>query len=162
MARAPEIKDLKKSPHHLLRRAAQYAADLYAAEVGNKGITHRQFTVMLAVAQNDGASQTELVDVTGIDRSTLADLIARLTTAGLLQRRRTKADARVNTVRLSAAGRRALDSAQPGAKMADTRLLKTMDKEQRKIFLAALSEINHVLSEQEKRIAEAAKNKRKL
>ena len=162
MAGPAAVKDLKKSPHHLLRRAAQYASDLYAAEVGNKGLTHRQFTVLLAVEQNEGASQTDLVEVTGIDRSTLAELITRLTNSGLLQRRRTKADARVNTVRLSASGRRALKSAQPGAKSADSRLLRVLDKDQRKAFVAALSEINKVLTEQENRIAESSKKKRKL
>lgn len=162
MAGPAAIKDLKKSPHHLLRRAAQYASDLYSAEVGNNGLTHRQFTVLLAVEQNEGASQTDLVQITGIDRSTLAELIARLTASGLLQRRRTKADARVNTVRLSAAGRRALVAAQPGAKTADRRLLRVLDKDQRKVFVAALAEINKVLTEQENRIAETARQRRKL
>ncbi|MGI9483971.1 MAG: MarR family winged helix-turn-helix transcriptional regulator [Hyphomicrobiales bacterium] len=162
MAGRTEIKDMKKSPHHLLRRAAQYASDLYSAEVGNKGLTHRQFTVLLAVEQNEGASQTDLVQITGIDRSTLAELIARLTATGLLQRRRTKKDARVNTVKLSAAGRRALTAAQPGAKTADQRLLRVLEKDQRKVFVAALAEINKVLTEQETRIAETARQKRKL
>ena len=162
MAGLAAIRDLKKSPHHLLRRAAQYASDLYSAEVGNNGLTHRQFTVLLAVEQNEGASQTDLVQITGIDRSTLAELIARLTASGLLQRRRTKADARVNTVRLSAAGRRALVAAQPGAKTADRRLLRVLDKDQRKVFVAALAEINKVLTEQENRIAETARQRRKL
>lgn len=162
MAGPTAIKDLKKSPQHLLHRAAQYASDIFSAEVGSNGLTHRQFTVLLAVEQNEGASQTELVSITGIDRSTLAELISRLTAAGLLQRRRTKADARVNTVRLSAAGRRALNAAQPGAKAADRRLLRVLDKDQRKVFIKALSEINKVLTEQETRIAETAKNRRKL
>lgn len=162
MAGPSGIKDLNKSPHHLLRRAAQYASDLYTGEVGSNALTHRQFTVLLAVEQNEGASQTKLVEVTGIDRSTLAELISRLTSTGLLQRRRTKADARVNMVRLSAAGRRKLQAAQPGAHSADRMLLKAIEKDQRKEFVEALKQINKTLSEQESRIAESARRRHKL
>ena len=161
MATAGEIKDLNKSPHHLLRRAAQFASDLYAEEVGPKRLTHRQFTVLLAVDQHAGASQTDLVRITGIARSTLADLIGRMTTNGLLQRRRTKSDARTNTVKLSAAGRRALSAAQPGAHTADRRLLRAMDSNRRRVFIDALAELNKVLSEQETKLAQTARRKRK-
>ena len=61
---------------------------------------------------NDGKSQTELVKITGIDRSTLADLVARLMAQGYVQRRRTKEDARTNSVRLTPHGKK---TAQVGA-----------------------------------------------
>ena len=77
---------LKNSPGHLLRRAQQYANDLYAKEVGASGPTPRQFEVLYAVSQNEGLSQTDLVHQTGIDRSTLADMIARMLKKGLLSR----------------------------------------------------------------------------
>ena len=108
-------KRLEKSPYHLLKTAAQYAANIYMADVGKSGLTQRQYTVLAAVDGNDGVSQTDLVKITGIDRSTLADLISRLVAQGYLQRKRCKDDARTNNVRLTAAGRRTLQSAQPGA-----------------------------------------------
>ncbi len=147
MAKAGEIKDINKSPHHLLRRAAQFASELYLEEVGPKKLTHRQFTVLLAVNKNEGASQTDLVRITGIDRSTLAELIRRMTTNGLLQRRRIKTDARTNAIKLSAAGRRMLSAAQPGAYSADRHLLLSISKERRRAFIDALGELNKVLSE---------------
>jgi uncharacterized protein (DUF111 family) len=73
-----DVKQFTRSPSHLLKRAAQYSSHIYMGEVGKSGLTHRQFTVLLAVDNNDGKSQTDLVKVTGIDRSTLADLVARL------------------------------------------------------------------------------------
>ncbi|MCK5744571.1 MAG: MarR family transcriptional regulator, partial [Oricola sp.] len=75
---------LKNSPGHLLRRAQQYAHDLYSTEVGASGPTPRQYEVLHVVAANDGLSQTDLVRHTGIDRSTLADMIARMMKKGLL------------------------------------------------------------------------------
>ena len=84
-----------------------------------------------------------------------------MTTNGLLQRKRTKSDARTNTVKLSAAGRRALSAAQPGAHSADKRLLKTMATDRRRAFIDALAELNKVLSEQETEIAQTARRKQK-
>lgn len=149
-----EVRDLNKSAYHLLKRAGQFAADLYSQEVGDRGLTHRQFAVLLTVAQNEGLSQTRLVETTGIDRSTLADLVARLLKKGLLQRKRTREDARANAIRLSAAGRRALLATQPGAATADRRLLNLLPSGQRNEFIAALSVISEAL---EKMSAESAR-----
>jgi DNA-binding MarR family transcriptional regulator len=41
-------------------------------------LTPRQLAVLVTVANNEGLSQTGLVDRTGIDRSTLADIVRRL------------------------------------------------------------------------------------
>ena len=71
-------------------------------------LTPRQLAVLVTVANNEGLSQTGLVDRTGIDRSTLADIVRRLQRKGLLQRRRTKEDARAYAVKLTDEGRRVL------------------------------------------------------
>ncbi len=147
MAASPSIKDLNKSPYHLLRKAWQYAGDLYSEQVGPDGLTHRQFTVLLAVEQNEGASQTDLVRITGIDRSTLADLVGRMIKKGLLQRRRTREDQRTNAVRLSAAGRRALESVQPAAALTDRKLLSALPAAKRREFVSALSIIANAMEE---------------
>lgn len=70
--------ELKSSPVHLLRRCGQYAADLFDAETRGSDLTPRQLTVLIAVEADDGATQTALVAATGIDRSTLADMVARM------------------------------------------------------------------------------------
>ena len=132
---AGDIRQFTRSPYHLLKRAAQYAADIYMEEVGKSGLTQRQFTVLLAVEQNDGISQTPLVKLTGIDRSTLADLVARLMAQGYLQRRRTKDDGRTNTVRITAAGRKALKVAQPGADEVDKAILAVVPSSYRRSFV---------------------------
>jgi hypothetical protein len=85
---------LADSPSHLMHRALQLALDIYSEEAGEGGPTQRQFAVMEAVSVKEGLTQTELVRATGIDRSTLADLVARMTTKGLLSRERSSLDAR--------------------------------------------------------------------
>jgi DNA-binding MarR family transcriptional regulator len=129
---------LKSSPGHLLRRAQQYAHDLYSKEVGGSGPTPRQFEVLHVVAQNAGLSQTDLVRHTGIDRSTLADMIARMMKKGLLSRKRTKEDARANAVSITAAGRKMLNGASSKVIKSDTAVLKVLPKTQQAAFMKAL------------------------
>jgi DNA-binding MarR family transcriptional regulator len=129
-----DVKQLTRSPYHLLKRAAQYAAHIYMGEVGKSGLTQRQFTVLLAVDQHDGISQTALVKMTGIDRSTLADLVARLLAQGYLQRRRTKDDGRTNSIRITTAGKKVLKAAQPGADEVDKQILAMIAPADRRSF----------------------------
>ncbi len=146
--RAPKlIKKLEKSTYHLLRRAGQFGADIYAVHKNPKDLTPRQFAVLLTVAQNESISQIGLVQKTGIDRSTLADLVKRLSDRGLLQRRRTKEDARANALRISANGRRALSSSQTAAARADAAILAALPVDRRKGFLADLELISMALNE---------------
>ena len=79
--------------------------------MGVGDLTPRQFAVLVTVSQNEGLSQTHLVERTGIDRSTLADIVRRMLKKGLLQRRRTKEDARAYAVKLTEEGWRVLRSA---------------------------------------------------
>jgi DNA-binding MarR family transcriptional regulator len=134
-----DVKQFTRSPSHLLKRAAQYSNFIYMGEVGKSGLTHRQFTVLLAVDANDGKSQTDLVKLTGIDRSTLADLVARLMAQGYLVRRRTKDDGRTNAIRMTNIGRKMLKTAQPGADEVDRQLLSLVPGSERKSFLDNLA-----------------------
>jgi len=129
---------LKTSPGHLLRRAQQYADDLYKKEVGSGGLTSRQFTVLHAISEQEGLSQTDLVRKTGIDRSTLADMIARLTAKGYVARQRTKDDARANSVPLTAAGKKSLTGSESKVMKAETAALSLLPKTQQGAFMKAL------------------------
>jgi DNA-binding MarR family transcriptional regulator len=129
---------LNRSAAHLLHRAGQRAADIFADEAGVDALTPRQFAVLLAVSNEEGLTQTELVDRTGIDRSTLADIVARLLSRGLIQRRRAKDDGRAYAIKLSAQGAKALRDAQPSAAAADARLLASLPPAKRQDFLESL------------------------
>ena len=132
---------LAESPSHLMHRALQLALDIYSEEAGDGGPTQRQFAVMEAVSVKEGLTQTELVRATGIDRSTLADLVARMTTKGLLSRERSTLDARAKAVRLSPEGQALLDAARPKVEAADKRIMGLLPKAKRDGFLDMLSEI---------------------
>ena len=132
---------LADSPSHLMHRALQLALDVYAEELGTDGPTQRQFAVLEAVSQRAGLTQTDLVKATGIDRSTLADLVSRMTAKGMLDRERSTLDARAKAVRLSAAGEAALAAARPRVIAADRRIMGLLPKAKRDLFLELLSEL---------------------
>jgi len=132
---------LSASPSHLMHRALQLALDIYSEETGSDGLTQRQFAVLEAVSQKSGLTQTDLVRATGIDRSTLADLVSRMTTKGLLDRERSTLDARAKAVRLSDAGQAALEAARPRVEAADRRIMALLPKGKRDGFLTLLAEL---------------------
>lgn len=109
--------DVNLSPSHLLHRAQQVAADLHVAAFGTSGLTQRQLAVLIVLGADDGISQTELVTRTGIDRSTLAEMVARMQAKDLVVRTKSVTDSRANSVHLSSRGREALHAAMP--KLAD-------------------------------------------
>ena len=107
-------------------------------EQGNSGLTPRQLVVLAAIAENEGLSQTKIVDRTGIDRSTLTDVVRRLQKSGLLARRRTRDDARTYAVRITAEGRKALRDAGEVAERIETRIMASLPSRERNEFLRLL------------------------
>ena len=131
--------DLSNSASHLLHRAQQVAANKSSGALRSAGITLRQFSVLSAIAEEEGVSQSKLVSVTGIDRSTLADMAARMETAKLIKRVQSKTDARAKSLTLMSAGRKALEKATPGVLKADIGLLDAIAVSRRGTFLKTLT-----------------------
>ena len=143
---------LDASALHLLHRAGQCAEELFTTETGKTDLTPRQFAVLTSVAQKPDISQTGLVEETGVDRSTLADIVRRLVKKGLLQRKRTRRDARMYAVRLTQRGQGALTAAKPAAARVDQRLLSALRADQRGHFLEALGEIVRAMDRMQRRV----------
>lgn len=137
---AKKVKDFNAldSALHLLHRSSQIADELYAASIERNNITARQYLVLSIVASEDNPSQTDICDRSGIDRSTLADIVRRLVSRGLLARRRTREDARMYAVRITDAGQKALEESGRAAQNVDRVLLGTLSASQRSDFEAAL------------------------
>ncbi len=129
------------STTHLLHRAGQLAEDLFARSIGEIGITARQFVVLSVVDGLEDPSQTALCEISGIDRSTLADIVRRLVSRGLLSRRRTRQDARMYAVRITPEGQEVLQRALPIANKVDELLVESLSAEQRELFSACLQKV---------------------
>lgn len=130
---------LSRSPAHLLRRAQQFAADTFTRAGLEDSVTARQALVLAAVAETEGATQSDLVDATGVDRSTLAEMIARMERKGLVARAPSPDDLRAKTVRLTPAGRQKLALSLPRMRAADETLLAALPKARRAAFADMLA-----------------------
>ena len=145
MTKATNGHQIDMSAIHLLHRAGQCADELFAMNTGKTDLTPRQFAVLSTVAKAEDVSQTALVDATGIDRSTLADIVRRMLKKGLLQRRRTKEDARAYAVKLTDEGWKMLKSADPLSRKVDDRILSSLPNAQRERFMQDLNSIVQIL-----------------
>jgi DNA-binding MarR family transcriptional regulator len=126
---------------HLLHRAGQCADDLFSMNSAAGSMTPRQFAVLKAIAGSKEPSQTTLVEITGVDRSTIADIVRRLVERGLVQRRRTRRDARMYALRLTVKGVAALRATEPAAQTTDDKLLAALGASEREVFVQALAKI---------------------
>ena len=133
--------DLSAVPGHLLRRAQQRAVELYWAAVGEDGLRPPQFAVLLTIYQNPGLNQTELVNLTGIDRSTVADMIGRLSKRGLIRRARTETDQRANRLWVTDEGTAALTRTANAAQTSQDDIMAPIPPAQRAQFLDLLKRL---------------------
>jgi len=127
----------EKSLLHLVRRLGQIGEKRLSDELVG-GTTPRQFMVLRSLSEAPGSSQIAIVQETGIDRSTMADIIKRLLKHGMVKRRRSESDPRAYIVDLTAEGRRIEDSAGPALARAEAKLLDAITVAQRAAFLTAL------------------------
>jgi DNA-binding MarR family transcriptional regulator len=139
---------LSESPAHLLRRAQQYASGIFH-QAGLSGVTLRQSVVLAAIAEAEGRSQSELVKATGIDRSTLADMIARMERRGLVTRMKSEGDARAKAVSLTKTGREKLEEALPAMRGVDEALSDTLPRNRRVAFREMLGSLATAADESE-------------
>ena len=138
---ARDVFRLSRSPSHLLRRAEQFATELFARSELHDGVTLRQTVLLAAIAEAEGASQSDLVRTTGVDRSTLAEMMARMEKKGLIARAAAADDGRAKSVRLTNEGRRRLDAVLPAIRDVDRNLLAALTATKRTAFQAILAEL---------------------
>ena len=95
------------------------------------GLGAQQFLVLKQLQALGQASQAELADGLGIDRSNLAAIAAELSDRDLVTRTRDEGDRRRYVLRLSAAGDRLLRRTDDALAAAEDDLLAPLDPEQR-------------------------------
>lgn len=139
MTRKTEEKPLQRSPLHMIHRASQGADDLLQAEDEPLDLTPRQYAVLEMLSRNEGASQRVLVDATGIDRSTMADIIQRMLKKGFVKRRRSVDDARAYSVKLTEPGAQALKVTKPVMRRIDEKLLSALPAKRAEEFIDSLT-----------------------
>jgi DNA-binding MarR family transcriptional regulator len=152
---------LSESPAHLLRRAEQYAAEIFLKASLANGITLRQTVLLAAIAEAEGASQSDLVRATGVDRSTLAEMMARMERKGLIARSAADDDGRAKSVSLTAEGRSRLEAAAPAMRQVDAALVAALPRNKRASFRQTLAALANAADEAHVEDADGLKRDRK-
>jgi DNA-binding MarR family transcriptional regulator len=106
---APTAWELAVRPGFLIRRLHQIHLAMFAEECGPSGITPVQYSILSVAAAQPGLEQTRLGYEVGVDRTTLANVVARLEAKRLLTRVRGTTDRRLKHVTLTRTGADLLD-----------------------------------------------------
>ncbi|MCH9765527.1 MAG: MarR family winged helix-turn-helix transcriptional regulator [Alphaproteobacteria bacterium] len=133
---------------HMLHRAGQGGDELFLASIRDHALTPRQFAVLTAAQSRDEPSQATLVADTGIDRSTLADIVGRLEAKGLLDRKRTNHDARAYAISVTEKGERTLADLTPRLADIERKILSPIPPDQQADFVKNLQAIVRKLQNQ--------------
>lgn len=140
--------DLTAHPGHLARRLQQAHHLLWNAMVSEE-ITSPQFAVLNALVAEPGMDQRTVGERVGLDRSTIAEVISRLTRRGLLDKVRDPQDGRRFLLRLTEDGERT------------HRKLTVRTARMNQVFLAPLStDEQSVFFDLIRRVADAAEGLR--
>jgi DNA-binding MarR family transcriptional regulator len=125
-------------PGFLIRRLHQIHLALFAEECAPFGITPVQYSIMTIAAATPDLDQAQLAQEAGIDRATLANVVARLEKKFLVRRRPSVLDKRVKLVSLSPRGAALLEKMRTPAQRAHDRTIAPLPPKDRQQFLSLL------------------------
>jgi DNA-binding MarR family transcriptional regulator len=135
--RSPDM-PLWARPGYLLRRLHQIHYALFFEECAAFDITPVQYGLLTTLSLNPDLDQNSIGRELGIDRTNVADVLARLARRGLLERHRSKEDKRMVLARLTPAGQRVTDEMYGAMLKAQNRLLAPLLADERKAFIDTL------------------------
>jgi MarR family transcriptional regulator, lower aerobic nicotinate degradation pathway regulator len=139
MIAAPTAWELASRPGFLVRRLHQIHLAMFAEECGALGLTPVQYSILTVAAAQPGLEQARLGYEVGVDRTTLANVVARLEGRRLLTRTRGRADRRLKHVTLTKAGLELLERMAVPAGRAHARTIEALPEPEREVFLRALA-----------------------
>lgn len=129
-----------RHPGHLLRRALQVMNLLWDEEV-SRTITSPQFAALNALYQEPGIDQVTLGQRVSLDRSTVADVVSRLSARGLIRSERDARDGRRKVISLTPKGLHALQQLIPRTHAMTGRLVGGLKQVEQDELLRLLTEV---------------------
>ena len=130
-----------ESPLSLLHLAAQRADAIFARLIGSHEFSARKFVVLTAIGRHPHCTQRQVVEATGIDRSTVSLMIRLLANKGLVAQIVNPRDQRSDAIVLTTEGKSALERASAAFDQAQAALLEALSERDRADFLNGLSSI---------------------
>jgi MarR family transcriptional regulator, temperature-dependent positive regulator of motility len=132
--------DLMQHPGHLLRRAVQAMNQLWNEEVSHT-ITSPQFAALNALYGEPNLDQRTLGQRISLDRSTMAEVVSRLSGRGFIRSERDTRDGRRKTIALTPKGLHAVQELIPRTHAMTGRLVGPLDQKQRDELLCLLTKV---------------------
>jgi DNA-binding MarR family transcriptional regulator len=136
----PGYLDLSRICGHLIRRSQQVHTVLWVDEFGTE-LTSPQYGVLSVLADRPRIDQRQLGELVSLDKSSAADVVARLESKLWLSRTKDPRDARRNLLELAPAAVIAIERLTPKAQSVQERLLAPVPAEDRALFVARLAEV---------------------
>ena len=128
-------------PGYLFRRMQQIAVAIFVEECRAYELTPVQYAALVAIQTHPGIDATRLSAVIAFDRSTLGNVIERLESKALIERKPSREDKRVKLLYLTKAGATTLRDIVPSVERAQARMLQPLKPADRKTLMALLTQL---------------------
>lgn len=142
MAGKPEI-GLDQLPGHLFRRLHQLAVARFTVQMDELGLTPIQWSALLITLQRPGLDQSTLSREIYIDTSTVAGVLDRLESRGLLQRKASPEDRRLRLVYVTEEGKALLKDANVAVLDTQEWLMEPLTPSNRALFMDLMLRVLH-------------------
>ncbi len=129
------------APGYLFRRMQQIAVAIFVEECRAFDLTPVQYAALIAIHTHPGIDATRLSAVIAFDRSTLGNVIERLESKKLIERKPSPEDKRAKLLYLSKPGTALLRDIMPAVDRAQVRMLQPLKLADRKALLALLAQL---------------------
>jgi DNA-binding MarR family transcriptional regulator len=132
---AQERSVLFSRPGFLIRRLHQLHSALFLEETREFNVTPVQYSLMTTLAELGEMTQNALTLEIGLERTSVAEVILRLQTRELLERKQSPEDARVKLINLTRKGKSLVAKMRPAVQRAHDRTICQLPKDEQEQFL---------------------------
>ena len=129
---------LEDVPSHLLRRAHFKAEEIFANTFSGEEVTPRQKATLVLLHQEPGLNQNALSARLAMDRNTVADMVRRMCSSELIERKASPTDARAYELYVAPGGVELLNRVMPRDATVEDHLLARLPEEYRALFVKCL------------------------
>ena len=133
--------DRSRSAGYLINHLARIFEQALARRIKSLGVVPGQFPVLLALWEEDGLTQRELVDRLDVEQPTMANTLTRMERDGLIVRMPHPGDRRARIVRLTPRARALEEPATAAATAVNDMLLAGLSEPARDGFVATMRAI---------------------
>ncbi len=126
---------------YLFKHASMLMSERNDAALAPHGIDARELGVLIVIDSYEPASQQQVAERIGVDRTTMVAMLDTMEAKGLLSRRPDAEDRRRNVVELTRSGQDTLVAATAASDAAESELLAPLDAAEGKLLRDLLARV---------------------